>query len=74
MFRGVQVGRVLPEVRPRALTPAPTRFYMWYFTLTGIHLTHVVVGTRPADLFVGSGRDAAPTTTCTGAVPECVAS
>ena len=27
------------------LTPGTNPFYMWYFTLTGIHLTHVVVGT-----------------------------
>jgi nitric oxide reductase NorE protein len=26
------------------LTPGTNPFYMWYFTLTGIHLTHVVVG------------------------------
>jgi nitric oxide reductase NorE protein len=27
------------------LTPATNEFYMWYFTLTGIHLLHVVFGT-----------------------------
>jgi nitric oxide reductase NorE protein len=27
------------------LTPGTNPFFMWYFTLTGIHLTHVVVGT-----------------------------
>jgi nitric oxide reductase NorE protein len=27
------------------ITPGTNPFYMWYFTLTGIHLTHVVVGT-----------------------------
>src|ERR1700758_2315220 len=27
------------------LTPGTTPFYMWYSTLPGIHLTHVVVGT-----------------------------
>jgi nitric oxide reductase NorE protein len=26
------------------LTPGTNPFYMWYFTLTGIHLAHVVVG------------------------------
>ena len=27
------------------ITPATNDFYMWYFTLTGIHLLHVVFGT-----------------------------
>jgi nitric oxide reductase NorE protein len=27
------------------LTPGTNPFYMWYFTLTGIHLAHVVLGT-----------------------------
>ncbi|HWX99171.1 MAG TPA: cytochrome c oxidase subunit 3, partial [Mycobacterium sp.] len=27
------------------LTPGTNPFYMWYFTLTGIHLAHVVAGT-----------------------------
>jgi nitric oxide reductase NorE protein len=27
------------------ITPGTDPFYMWYFTLTGIHLIHVVVGT-----------------------------
>jgi len=27
------------------ITPATNPFFMWYFTLTGIHLIHVVVGT-----------------------------
>jgi nitric oxide reductase NorE protein len=27
------------------VTPATNRFFMWYFTLTGIHLLHVVLGT-----------------------------
>jgi nitric oxide reductase NorE protein len=27
------------------ITPGTNPFYMWYFTLTGIHLTHVLVGT-----------------------------
>lgn len=27
------------------ITPATDAFYMWYFTLTGIHLAHVLVGT-----------------------------
>ena len=27
------------------ITPATDAFYMWYFTLTGIHLAHVLAGT-----------------------------
>jgi nitric oxide reductase NorE protein len=27
------------------ITPKTDSFYMWYFTLTGIHLVHVIVGT-----------------------------
>ena len=27
------------------ITPGTNPFYMWYFTLTGIHLVHVVAGT-----------------------------
>jgi nitric oxide reductase NorE protein len=27
------------------ITPGTNPFYMWYFTLTGIHLAHVVAGT-----------------------------
>ena len=27
------------------ITPATNQFFMWYFTLTGIHLLHVVAGT-----------------------------
>jgi nitric oxide reductase NorE protein len=27
------------------ITPATDPFYMWYFTLTGIHLVHVMLGT-----------------------------
>jgi len=27
------------------ITPATDAFYMWYFTLTGIHLAHVLLGT-----------------------------
>src|ERR1700747_3640684 len=29
------------------ITPGTNPFYMWYFTLTGIHLAHVVAGTSP---------------------------
>ena len=28
------------------ITPGTNPFFMWYFTLTGIHLIHVVVGTE----------------------------
>jgi nitric oxide reductase NorE protein len=27
------------------ITPATNEFFMWYFTLTGIHLLHVIAGT-----------------------------
>jgi nitric oxide reductase NorE protein len=55
------------------ITPAINDFYMWYFTLTGIHLLHVVFGTcllayvwtkARADGYCSSNR----------VVPECVAS
>lgn len=29
----------------QGITPATNSFYMWYFTLTGIHLLHVLLGT-----------------------------
>jgi nitric oxide reductase NorE protein len=55
------------------LTPGTNPFYMWYFTLTGIHLAHVLLGTSlltflwvrsRSGAFSGSHR----------AVPESVAS
>jgi nitric oxide reductase NorE protein len=39
------------------ITPATDSFYMWYFTLTGIHLVHVIVGSSLiAGLWVKSRR------------------
>jgi nitric oxide reductase NorE protein len=52
------------------ITPATDAFYMWYFTLTGIHLAHVLVGTGLLTyvwLRVRRGR-------VDLVVPECVAS
>ena len=56
------------------ITPGTNPFYMWYFTLTGIHLAHVVAGTSLLTYLWVSARDAAPTTTLHRAVPESVAS
>ncbi|HZX37546.1 MAG TPA: cytochrome c oxidase subunit 3 [Streptomyces sp.] len=39
------------------ITPATNPFYMWYFTLTGIHLIHVVAGSSLlATLWAGSRK------------------
>jgi nitric oxide reductase NorE protein len=55
------------------LNPGTNPFYMWYFTLTGIHLTHVVVGTSLLTyLWVRSRRGTYDH--LHRAVPECVAS
>jgi nitric oxide reductase NorE protein len=55
------------------LTPGTNPFYMWYFTLTGIHLTHVLVGTSLlAFLWVRSRSGAFSSSR--RAVPESVAS
>jgi len=55
------------------ITPATDPFYMWYFTLTGIHLTHVLVGTSLLTyLWINSRRGAYSSSR--RAVPECVAS
>ena len=41
------------------ITPGTNAFYMWYFTLTGIHLAHVVLGTSLlAFLWIRSRRGA----------------
>lgn len=55
------------------ITPATNSFYMWYFTLTGIHLLHVILGTGLLTVVWlrtrrGRHRSANP------AVPESVAS
>jgi nitric oxide reductase NorE protein len=55
------------------LTPGTNPFYMWYFTLTGIHLLHVLVGTSLlAFLWVRSRSGAFSSSH--RAVPESVAS
>lgn len=43
------------------VTPATDAFYMWYFTLTGMHLAHVVVGScLLATLWVRARRPEVP--------------
>jgi nitric oxide reductase NorE protein len=55
------------------ITPGTNPFYMWYFTLTGIHLAHVLLGTSLlAFLWVRSRRGAYSSPH--RAVPESVAS
>jgi nitric oxide reductase NorE protein len=55
------------------ITPGTNPFYMWYFTLTGIHLIHVVVGTSLLSyLWIRSRRGAYDTSH--RVMPECVAS
>jgi nitric oxide reductase NorE protein len=55
------------------ITPATNAFYMWYFTLTGIHLVHVIFGTGLLTyLWMGSRRGRYGSSN--RVVPECVAS
>ena len=55
------------------ITPGTDAFYMWYFTLTGIHLTHVLLGTSLLTfLWIRSRRGA--WSSSRRVVPECVAS
>jgi nitric oxide reductase NorE protein len=55
------------------LTPGTNPFYMWYFTLTGIHLAHVLLGTSLLTfLWIRSRRSAYSSSH--RAVPESVAS
>jgi nitric oxide reductase NorE protein len=55
------------------ITPGTDAFYMWYFTLTGIHLTHVLLGTSLLTfLWIRSRRGAWRSSR--RVVPECVAS
>ncbi len=55
------------------LTAATNAFYMWYFTLTGIHLLHVVFGTSLLTyVWINSRRGTY--TSSNRVVPECVAS
>jgi nitric oxide reductase NorE protein len=57
----------------QGIRPATNDFYMWYFTLTGIHLLHVVFGTSLLTyLWVRARRRAY--SSVQRVVPECVAS
>jgi nitric oxide reductase NorE protein len=55
------------------LTPATNAFYMWYFTLTGIHLLHVVFGTSLLTYLWIKSRGGVYNSS-NRVVPECVAS
>jgi nitric oxide reductase NorE protein len=55
------------------VTPGTNPFYMWYFTLTGIHLAHVVLGTILLTYLWISARRRAYSSSHR-AVPESVAS
>jgi nitric oxide reductase NorE protein len=55
------------------LTPGTNPFYMWYFTLTGIHLLHVLVGTSLLTFLWVRSRSGA-FSSAHRAVPESVAS
>lgn len=55
------------------ITPATDAFYMWYFTLTGIHLAHVLLGTSLLTFLWIKARRATYSSTHR-VVPECVAS
>jgi nitric oxide reductase NorE protein len=55
------------------ITPGTNAFYMWYFTLTGIHLLHVIFGTGLLTyLWIRSRRGGYSSSN--RVVPECVAS
>jgi nitric oxide reductase NorE protein len=55
------------------LTPGTNPFYMWYFTLTGIHLAHVLLGTSLLTFLWVRSRSGAFSSSHR-AVPESVAS
>jgi nitric oxide reductase NorE protein len=55
------------------LTPGTNPFYMWYFTLTGIHLAHVLLGTSLLTFLWIRSRSGA-FSSAHQAVPESVAS
>ena len=55
------------------VTPGTNSFFMWYFTLTGIHLLHVVFGTSLLTYLWLKARGGAYTSS-NRVVPECVAS
>ncbi|ORW24412.1 hypothetical protein AWC19_09910 [Mycobacterium palustre] len=55
------------------ITPGTNGFFMWYFTLTGVHLLHVVLGTALLTyVWMRSRRGCYHSST--RAVPECAAS
>jgi nitric oxide reductase NorE protein len=55
------------------IRPATNDFYMWYFTLTGMHLVHVVFGTCLLT-YVWVGARNGAYSSLNRVVPECVAS
>jgi len=55
------------------LTPGTNPFFMWYFTLTGIHLAHVLAGTSLLAFLWVRSRGGAYSSSHR-AVPESVAS
>ncbi|MCV7331254.1 cytochrome c oxidase subunit 3 [Mycobacterium cookii] len=55
------------------IRPATNEFYMWYFTLTGLHLLHVVFGTSLLTYVWTRSRRGAYSS-LQRVVPECVAS
>jgi nitric oxide reductase NorE protein len=55
------------------LTPGTNDFYMWYFTLTGVHLCHVLLGTSLLIYVWVNARRGAYGSSNT-VLPECVAS
>jgi nitric oxide reductase NorE protein len=57
----------------QGITPATNEFYMWYFTLTGIHLVHVLFGTCLLT-YVWVGARNGVYGSSNRVVPECVAS
>jgi nitric oxide reductase NorE protein len=55
------------------ITPGTNDFYMWYFTLTGLHLLHVVFGTCLLSYVWAKARSGGYSAS-NRVVPECVAS
>lgn len=56
------------------LTPGTNTFYMWYFTLTGIHLLHVLAGTALLTLVWAQARRRIAAGGVNRALLECAAS
>jgi nitric oxide reductase NorE protein len=69
MSKGFEYGQKFIH----GITPATNDFYMWYFTLTGIHLVHVVFGTCLLT-YVWMRARAGAYGSSNRVVPECVAS